>query len=315
MGLMSVRRLLAIEVGIVGAALTVVLGILLVRLVWASSSTSVVGIAVRQVAEVSNPCKLAADGEPLAETQIVSYYGNPYAKDMGILGEMPPEKLVEKLKAHAERYNSLNGLRQVQPALHLVYATAQRKPGPEGLHLAYVGEQTLQEYLDIACENGLLVFLDLQIGRSDVETELRKILPYLEDPHVHVALDPEYAVGDGEIPRENLGSLDAADVNAAQAMLQDFLEDRGLPDKILIVHQFTRSMLTRPELIEDYPRVKFVIDMDGIGPPDIKGVRYQQLTASAEHAGIKLFFHLDEPSHLMSEEEVLALEPDVIIYQ
>ena len=313
---MLTRRLIVVEAALIAAAAAVVLGVLLARLVCLSSSASTVGITVRQVVPAeTQACELAAGGEPLAETQILAYYGNPYASGMGILGELPPEALIEKLKAHAQRYDSLNGQRRVQPALHLVYATAQRKPGPEGLHLMYVGEETLQEYLDLACENGLLVFLDLQIGRSDVQTELAKVAAYLEHPHVHVALDPEYAVAEGEIPRETLGSLDAADVNAAQALLQGYLEEHDLPDKILIVHQFTPDMLTRPELIEDYPRVKFVIDMDGIGPPDLKQVMYRRLTAPAEYAGIKLFFRLDQPTHLMSEEEVLALEPDVIIYQ
>lgn len=64
--------------------------------------------------------------EPFAQAQILSYYGNPYTADMGILGQLPPQTLVENLKAHARRYDSLNGPRGVQPALHLVYATAHR---------------------------------------------------------------------------------------------------------------------------------------------------------------------------------------------
>ncbi len=154
---------------------------------------------------------------------------------------------------------------------------------------------------------------NLQIGRSDVQSEITKILAYLEQPHVHVALDPEFAMPEGEVPGESIGSLDATDVNAAQAILEEFLEQQGLPEKILIVHQFTSGMLTRPELLEDYPRVKLVIDMDGFGPSDIKRVKYGWYAAPAEHSGIKLFFRHD--TDLMSEEEVLELEPDVIIYQ
>lgn len=258
-------------------------------------------------------CQPAAGPEPLTDAQILSYYGNPYTADMGILGELPPERLAEKLKAHAQRYDSLNGPRRVQPALHLVYATAQSDPGREGLYLLYVDEETLQEYIDLACENGLLIFLDMQIGHSDVETELAKILPYLEQPHVQAALDPEFAMPAGEVPGESIGSLDAADVNAAQALLQSFLDERDLPDKVLIVHQFTHGMLTHPELIQDYPRVKLVIDMDGFGPSDIKRVKYGWFAAPAEHSGIKLFFRHD--TDLMSEQEVLELNPDVIIYQ
>jgi hypothetical protein len=245
--------------------------------------------------------------------QILSYYGNPYTADMGILGELQPEALVQKLKDHARLYDSLNGARGVQAALHLVYATAQPDPGPEGLYLLYVDEETLQRYVDLARENGLLIFLDLQIGRSDVGSEMTKILPYLEQPHVHAALDPEFAMPEGKVPGESIGSLDAADVNAAQALLQGFVEERDLPDKVLIVHQFTRDMLTNPELIEDYPRVRLVIDMDGFGPSEIKRVKYGWYAAPAEYSGFKLFFRHD--TDLMSEQDVLALEPDVVIYQ
>ena len=251
--------------------------------------------------------------EPLREAQILSYYGNPYTADMGILGELPPEELVARLKEHATLYDSLNGPRGVRPALHLVYATAQSEPYPEGLYLLYLDDATLQEYIDLACDNGMLIFLDLQIGRSDAETEVTKILPYLELPHVHVALDPEFAMPAGEVPGESIGSLDATDVNAAQALLDDFLAERELPDKILIVHQFTEGMLTRPELLGEYERVKLVIDMDGFGPSEIKRVKYGWFAAPASHSGIKLFFRLDTDP--MSEADVLELEPDVIIYQ
>lgn len=258
-------------------------------------------------------CQSGPGPDTLAETQILSYYGNPYTADMGILGELSPEALVETLKDHAQLYDSLNGPRGVQPALHLVYATAQSHPGHEGLYLLYVDQETLREYIQLACENGLLVFLDLQIGRSDVLSEVTKILPYMEQPHVHVALDPEFTMLQGEVPGESIGSLDAADVNAAQAILQGFLEDSDLPDKILVVHQFTQNMITNSELIDDLPRVKLVIDMDGFGPSEVKRVKYGWYAAPAEHSGIKLFFHQDPD--LMSEQEVLELNPDVIIYQ
>ena len=101
--------------------------------------------------------------------QILSYYGNPYVAAMGILGELDPHELVARVKAHARKYDELNGFRGVRPALHLVYATAQKDPGREGTYLLYVDEKTLKEYIDLACQNGLFIFLDLQIGRSSVE--------------------------------------------------------------------------------------------------------------------------------------------------
>ncbi len=59
--------------------------------------------------------------------------------------------------------------------------------------------------------------------------------------------------------------------------------------------------------------MKLVIDMDGFGLSDIKRVKYGWYAAPAEYSGIKLFFRYD--TDLMSEQEVLELNPDVIIYQ
>jgi hypothetical protein len=260
----------------------------------------------------TDPC-LPEGPEPFAEAQILSYYGNPYTADMGILGELPPEALVAKLREHARIYDSLNGEPAIQPAFHIVYATAQSEPQRTGSYLLHLDDQTVREYIDLACENGFLVFLDLQIGRSDVETELKRILPYLEFSHVNVALDPEFAMPPGEAPGDSIGSLDAADVNAAQAILDGFVAERGLPAKTLVVHQFTQGMLTRPELLAGYDGVKLVIDMDGFGPSEIKRVKYEWFAAPAAHSGIKLFFRQDPD--LMSETDVLELGPDVIIYQ
>ena len=142
---------------------------------------------------------------------------------------------------------------------------------------------------------------------------MRDILPYLEAPNVHVALDPEFAMAAGQVPGEDIGSLDAADVNAAQAMLEEFVERRGLPDKMLIVHQFTDGMITNRTLVDDYPRVRLVVDMDGVGPAEIKQVKFGWYAAPAEYSGIKLFFRQDPD--LMGEQDVLGLDPDVIIYQ
>src|SRR6266508_2326777 len=120
----------------------------------------------------------SADADILTSNQILSYYGNPHVPGMGILGELEPEELVARLSAHAERYDQLNGARGVRPAFHIVYASAQPAPGGDGLHLQFLDRRTILRYVDLACKHGFLVFLDIQVGRSDVETEIRDILPY-----------------------------------------------------------------------------------------------------------------------------------------
>jgi hypothetical protein len=258
-------------------------------------------------------CGPDVDGDYLGANQILSYYGNPHVPAMGILGQLEPDELVAKLREHAGTYDALNGPLGVRPALHFVHATAQPEPGPDGLYLQYEARSTLTRYINLACQNGLLIFIDLQIGRSDVTGEVEKVLPYLGQSHVHLALDPEFTMPPGEVPGETIGTMDAAEINEAQEIVQRFVEERGLPDKVLVVHRFTDEMITRSELIEDFPNVRLVIDMDGFGPAEIKQVKYGWYAAPAEYSGIKLFFQHDPD--LMSEEDVLTLQPDVIIYQ
>jgi len=258
-------------------------------------------------------CGPTIDQSFLSANQIVSYYGNPYAEVLGILGQHEPEEVVRLLKGHAANIDALNGLRGVQPALHMVYATAQPQPGENGLYLLYVDEVTLKEYIDLACENGLLIFLDLQVGRSTPEEEVRKIFPYLKQNHVHVALDPEFTMPPGEIPGQSIGFISGPTINSVQELLQGFVVDSGIADKILIVHQFDEAMIPEKEAIASYGRVRLVIDMDGFGPSATKVRKFNSFAVPAEHSGIKLFFKQDTP--VMTDEEVVALLPDVIIYQ
>lgn len=249
----------------------------------------------------------------LSANVVVSYYGNPYAETLGILGQHEPDELVSLLKTQSQTIDDLNGIRGVQPAFHMVYATAQSDPGEDGLYLNHVDPATTQEYIDLACQNHFMVFLDLQNGRSDPVAELKKIEPYLLNTNVHVALDPEFTMREGQVPGQVIGHLDAGQINAVQAELERIIEENNLPDKILLLHQFDEGMIRDKANIQNFPRVQIVIDMDGFGPAEVKVKKFKTLAQPAEHAGIKIFFEQDDPR--LTDEEVVALGPDVIIYQ
>lgn len=253
----------------------------------------------------------------LANRQIVSYYGNPYTADMGILGSGDPEAIASLLKERAREYDALNGDVGVVAALHLVYAVAQYHEGDDGLYLQYVDDEEVETFIRVAEEHDMLLFIDLQIGRSSVEDELRKVLPYLRHPNVHLALDPEFAVAQGEVPGADLGSLRGLDINHAQEALAGLVRREDLPPKLLMVHQFVDSMVLDGGSIKLYPNVGLIIDMDGYGPAAVKRVKYEQYASRsyATYAAIKLF--LEHDPDLMSAQDVLALvpRPAVIIYQ
>lgn len=263
--------------------------------------------------EAGANCAPAADASFMSANQIVSYYGNPYAAQLGILGEHEPDELASMLNDRAQELDALNGFRGMQPAFHIVYATAQPDPRENGLYLNYVDDETMQQYFDVACREGFFVFLDLQIGRSDVVTEITKIFAYLHGSNVHVAIDPEFTMGPGEVPGQVIGHVDAAQINAAQQVLDDFAAENGLPNKILVVHQFDEAMITDPENIASFSRVQVVVDMDGFGPKETKIRKFGWFAQQAPHSGLKIFYKQDNP--VMTDEEVQRLRPDVIIYQ
>jgi len=258
-------------------------------------------------------CGPAVTPSFLSANQVVSYYGNPYAQTLGILGEHSAEELVPLLKQQAATIDGLNGIRGVEPAFHIVYATAQGQPGNDGLYLQNLDDDTIRHYIDVACQNHFLVFLDLQNGRSDPLAELQHIEPFLRSSNVHVAMDPEFTMSSDEVPGQAIGHLDASQINAAQQELESFVEQSALPDKILVVHQFDDGMITNPDQIQSFPHVQLVIDMDGFGPADGKVSKFEKFAQPAENSGIKIFFHQDDPR--LTDEEVVALDPDLIIYQ
>jgi hypothetical protein len=258
-------------------------------------------------------CAPAVNRSFLSANTIVSYYGHPYAETLGILGQHEPEELVALLQEHARQIDELNGIRGVQPAFHMVWGTAQPQPGDEGLYVLHVDPETTQEYIDLACRNRFLIFLDLQNGRSDPLDELRRIEPYLRSGHVHVAIDPEFTMREGEAPGQVIGHVTAEQINAVQAELERIVQENNLPGKILIVHQFDEGMIRDREAIQQFPDVHVVVDMDGFGPGDVKIRKYGMFSQPAEHGAIKIFFQQDNPR--LSDADVVALRPEVIIYQ
>jgi hypothetical protein len=144
-------------------------------------------------------------------------------------------------------------------------------------------------------ERGWILFLDVQTGQSTVEAELQPLLPFLRRPYVHLALDPEFAMKGGGIPGKRIGTLDAAEVNHAIDVLANLVTEHKLPPKVLVVHRFTRRMLTNTDSIRLDPRVQVVIQMDGFGSPYLKQDAYRFWISPypVQYAGFKLFYRND----------------------
>jgi len=252
------------------------------------------------------------------DRQVVSFYGYPGIRGMGILGRYEAADAIEAVKEQAAAYDELNGEMGVVPALHPIVAVGQRYPTADGSYLYRMPEWRLEAYVEAARAGGALLILDIQVGWSEPVDEVRRLERFLLEPFVHVALDPEFATKDrGVAPGQKIGSLHADQINAVQAYLAELVAEHGLPRKALVVHQFLRSMIREPELLGSVSEVDLVISMDGFGGRGIKLLHYDwyALSEYAEYPAIKLFYEWDTP--LMSPEEIQGFEvpPALIIYQ
>ena len=273
------------------------------------------------VSEANLAWSIGPLGRPslFAEARIVSLYGRPGVPQMGALGVYPSAAGASKAAAElAARYAPFSGGRRVVPALHVIVDAAQIDPGADGTHLGRLPLETIAPYVEATRAAGQLLFLDLQVGLSDPRVDMRRLAPLLAEPHVHLALDPEFATaGKADPPGEAIGSLTAAQVNAVQRALADLVRGKAVPPKVLVVHQFRYDMLPDAEAIERVERVYLVIDMDGYGTIQQKLEGYLAFARApyATYAGFKLFYDHDTP--VLTPEQVMrmAYPPDYVIYQ
>jgi hypothetical protein len=250
--------------------------------------------------------------------RIIAFYGNPRAPVLGVLGEPPAETMFARLRAQADAYAASDPARPVQPALELIAVLAHGSAGTDGLYRVRMSADEIDRVAGWAEDNGFLLILDVQAGRADVVDEVRYLLPWLQRPYVHLALDPEFAMRpDQPPPGRAIGSLDAAAINASIDLLAGASGEQVLPPKVLIVHRFLETMVTDYRDITPDPRVQVVVDMDGFGSPAAKLSKYADLVRDqpVQFAGIKLFYHYDTP--LLDVADVVRLDPppDVVIYQ
>lgn len=257
-----------------------------------------------------------ADGESLlASHLLVTWYGNPRSRQMGVLGQFQGDVRANGLRRQGAAYEGLT-TKRVLLGYHLVAVVAQRSAGG-GLWRRRESAAFITGLLADARAHGFVPVLDVQPGRSSVEDEVEYLRPFLAEPDVHLALDPEFDMSEGQRPGRELGHMHAADVNAALDILERLLGAHGLPPKVLIVHQFTLGMLPDKEKIRVRPGIDLVLDMDGFGSQSLKRSSYRAVMRQRQlpFAGFKLFYRQD--SSLFAPAQVMQLSPapSVVIYQ
>jgi hypothetical protein len=262
---------------------------------------------------------VSTDRQPLlAGNQVLAFYGKPGSKSMGILGEYSKEQIAPLLEGYAKLYDDANGMMGVVPAFYIIFGTCW----PEG-EIGFLRRSIVEEYIQFAADKGWIVFLDHQLGKFGVEESVQSMLPYLQYPNVHLAIDPEWRTLK---PMQEIGSITGTELNEAQRMIDSYLIEHNLPGiRMLVVHQFRSTMIRDMATVNaGFDRVVLVHTADGFGSPELKKNTYawNARALNMPVKGFKLFFESsvagagwDKP--LMLPEEVLALEPMplVVMYQ
>jgi hypothetical protein len=160
--------------------------------------------------------------------------------------------------------------------------------------------------------------LDIQPGRSTFIKEVKHLRRWLSLPHVSVALDPEWNMGPNGVPGQRIGHVGAHMVNRVTRFLERLIRRKDLPQKLVVIHQFTDDMIRRKGRLRTRKNLEIVLNADGFGTAAAKRSKYKQLApkrGSGFAPGFKLFYR--EDTGLMSPKQVLRLSPKpaVIVYE
>jgi hypothetical protein len=250
----------------------------------------------------------------LPDYRVVGFYGAPQSRQLGELGIGSPESAARRLRRAAEPYEQAG--KPVYPAFELIAAIALSGPGSDAKYRKRQPASVIRNYLRVARDRRLLLVLDIQPGRSTFIEEVKHLKEFLRNRNVGIALDPEWNMGPGGVPGERIGHVSAGVVNRVVRFMNRLVRRRDLPQKLLVIHQFTEGMVRGEKRIETPRGVAVVLNADGFGTQAQKRKKYKELAESEPfHPGFKLFYR--EDTNLMSPRQVLRLRPrpQFVVYE
>ncbi|MGQ0847093.1 MAG: hypothetical protein ACT4QF_23490 [Sporichthyaceae bacterium] len=242
--------------------------------------------------------------------RLVALYGYPGAPELGVLGAQGPQAAVARAKSVAALYNGKGGV-PVVPTFEIIVTVAQGVAGSDGDYSAETSIDKIRPWIEAAEAAGVYVILDLQPGRTDFLTQAKRYEELLRLPHVGLALDPEWRLKPGQVHLRQIGSVDASEINRVANWLADLTARYRLPQKVLVIHQFTLNMITnRASLDTSRDEIAVLVHFDGQGEPSGKEGSWRIVTRTMPSEiwmGWKNFYRKD--TRVMSPDETLNRTP------
>jgi hypothetical protein len=267
----------------------------------------------------ARPAELPRGGRTVfPEHRLVGYAGSPKSRALGRLGVGDLDARAREIETLAKPY--AQG-RRILPVLELIATVAHRRPGPDGTYRERSSDAVIRRYLAAARRVDGLLLLNIQPGRADFLPEVQAYERWLREPDVGLALDPEWAVGPGQVPGRVFGRTSGRELDSVASYVSGLVRRYDLPEKVLVYHQLHRSVVRDEGALRAHEGVALVKSVDGIGARRAKEETWRKVTSGMPkhvHGGFKLFLEEDaEHGPLMTPAQVLRLRPtpEYVLYE
>ncbi|MBV7292891.1 MBL fold metallo-hydrolase [Corynebacterium sp. TAE3-ERU16] len=242
--------------------------------------------------------------------RMVAYYGHPSGGALGIMGERTPGESVAHLNELVEQYASLSG-EPVIPAFEIIATVASGSPGPDGDYSNEADPEELRPYIDAITDAGGYAVLDLQPGRARLIDQAKIYTELLKLPNVGLALDAEWKLGPDEVPLQQVGHVQADEVNEVADWLAELTADNNLPQKAFVLHQFQLQMIRDRETIDlEHPELAFVLHADGHGTAGDKFATFDALRQDLDPRYFIAWKNfIDEDTPMFTPEQTMEITP------
>ena len=146
------------------------------------------------------------------------------------------------------------------------------------MYRTHQSDATIERYLLAARKAKALLLLDVQPGRGDFLSEAQRLQRWLLEPDVGLALDPEWHVGDGEVPGQSIGSVTAEQVNEVVGLRVEPRRQARPAAEALRHPPVHRRDDRRTRSASQRPRgLAMTMNVDGFGNPANKISKYKEL--------------------------------------
>ncbi|MBC7633873.1 hypothetical protein [Aeromicrobium sp.] len=270
---------------------------------------------VRARATQTNGAYLALPGR-----HYVAMYGHPGSPSLGVLGEQGVRASVSRVHRLVRKYRATDRRAHFVPTFEIIATVASAGAGKDKNYSREASIKTLEPLVEAARRSGVYVVLDLQPGRTDFLTQAKRYRSLLEQPHVGLALDPEWRLKKGQKHLRQIGSVKVAEIDRTGDWLARLTRDKTRPQKLFVLHQFSPSMIShRGRLVTDHPVLATVIHVDGSGRQSAKRGTWGRLHKDSPEGvfwGWKNFVDEDKP--MLDARQTwrrVTPRPDLISYQ